>query len=561
MLPPVPGPLVSIVTPTLDQARYIERTIASVRGQTYSNVEHLIVDGGSTDGTLDILRREAVPGHLEWLSESDRGMYDAINKGVARTTGEIVAYLNSDDVYLPWAVESAVELFEAMPEVDIVFGDGIKVNAETGRQALRLFAPFDGATLAASGSLMQPTVFWRRRLVERMGGFDPELRYVADLDYWLRAAAAGAKIAHLDEVVAAELMHAERLSSAHRDAMAREEAEMRWRHRSGDEPLQATARALAREERWQRWLWLRFGLAFALRPLPGPWRRFIRAGKVSVRSQRLSDGLRPQAFRRLWGAASSGLAGEVLGVPAGQARARAASRRFLQRLRLLAITVPRLVPARVARGRRDPADWTSESGADAHGHGLVNQLLPDVVSRTGPGYLIEVGTTREKLPGQGSTVALAQLADRLGLAFITVDMDPANTAQARADLARYRSAQAVTAKGEDFLEQFEAPVVAAYLDAFDLQQGMHSPYRIDRYKRYLGTQITNDAASAMHLACAIALVPRLVGRGLVVIDDTWRVGDGFDGKGRDAVPALLQRGFRIVGETSQAIALQRDGSA
>lgn len=194
--------------------------------------------------------------------------------------------------------------------------------------------------------------------------------------------------------------------------------------------------------------------------------------------------------------------------------------------------------------------------ATPHGHALVERLLPEIAARAPRGSLIEIGSTREKLPGQGSTLILAGLAAELKLAFITVDMDPANTEQAGTDLAAYPDARALTAKGEEFLATFGEPILAAYLDAFDFQHGMHSEYRIDRYRRFLGTEITDAASSEMHLACARALLPRLVPGGLVVFDDTWSDGTGFAGKGSTAVPALLRRGFTIVDRTPTAIALQ-----
>lgn len=192
-----------------------------------------------------------------------------------------------------------------------------------------------------------------------------------------------------------------------------------------------------------------------------------------------------------------------------------------------------------------------------HGHSLVMSLLPTRAPFGPNDFLIEVGTTREKVPGQGSTVLLAGLAARLGLSFVTVDMDPANTEQARTDLVDYPGAQAVTAKGEDFLATFREPVVCAYLDAFDIAHDAHSEYRIDRYRRYLSTDITNDAAHEMHLACAQALILRVVPGGLIVIDDTWANGGGFVGKGATAVPALLRAGFTLIGRTRTAVALQR----
>lgn len=196
-----------------------------------------------------------------------------------------------------------------------------------------------------------------------------------------------------------------------------------------------------------------------------------------------------------------------------------------------------------------------------HGHALLIRLLPGVARRAGNGHVVEVGTTREKLPGQGSTVLIARQASKLRLPFVTVDMDPANTEQARKDLAGIAGASAVTAKGEEYLGAFTGPIVAAYLDAFDIAHGMHSAYRIDRYRQFLATDITNEASSRMHLECAMALVSRLVPAGLIVIDDTWWAGEGNDGawagKGSTAVPWLLGRGFEIVGRTRTAVALER----
>lgn len=221
-------------------------------------------------------------------------------------------------------------------------------------------------------------------------------------------------------------------------------------------------------------------------------------------------------------------------------------RRILRRVTGSAESKTAVAPSRSTR---------TAAVAPPHGHELMARLLPDVAQGRG-GFVIEVGTTREKLPGQGSTVVLAELASKLRLPFVTVDMDPANTEQARLDLARIPTAQAVTAKGEEYLATFDQPIVAAYLDAFDIQHGMHSEDRVQRYREHLGTDITNAAASAMHLAAAEALRPRLVPGGLVVIDDTWPDGAGYAGKGRDAVPALLAGGFAIVGTTDSAIALR-----
>jgi hypothetical protein len=311
----VGAPLVSIVTPTLNQGAYIEHALRSVRAQSYPNLEHLVIDGGSTDGTLEILRRAADAGTIRWISEPDRGMYDAINKGLAMASGDVLAYLNSDDAYLPWAVETAVAAFEARPDVEVVFGDGVRFDEVAGTQRLRLFPPFDRRSLAHFESVMQPAVFWRRSVLERLGGFDDRLRYVADLDYWLRAAGSAATVLHLDEVVAIERVHGERLSEAHRDAMAAEDRGMRARHQAevaGGAPADR-ARAIRRHKAWQRLIWARFLAARLGGRSRGPWRQFRAEGRLTISTWRILAAQLPRGRDRfLPNSVVSGLADEIL---------------------------------------------------------------------------------------------------------------------------------------------------------------------------------------------------------------------------------------------------------
>jgi glycosyltransferase involved in cell wall biosynthesis len=318
---------VSVVTPTLNQAPFLEAALRSVRAQSYGNIEHIVVDGGSTDGTLDLLRAAAPSGasenvgasedgRLRWSSGPDEGMYDAIDRGLALTTGEVIAYLNSDDAYLPWAVETVVRVFERRKDVDLVFGDGIKFEEETGAQRLRLFPPFDRVSLANYESLMQPSVFWRRSLHERIGGFDNGMRFVADLDYWLRAAAAGAGIAHVNEVLAIERIHAGRLSSAQKDAMAAEDQSMRARHAGESGGPKGRKRAAERDSSFQVLLFRRFLIAAYLRrvpiPLPYPWKKFLKRGEVKVRRRKVWEGSKPYQRKALRNAVVSALAARVM---------------------------------------------------------------------------------------------------------------------------------------------------------------------------------------------------------------------------------------------------------
>ena len=133
-------PLVSIVTPTFERAHFIERTIRSVAGQSYPHVEHIVVDGASKDGTAALLERCATQYNLRWVSEPDRGMYDAINKGLRMARGEIVAYLNSDDLYFPWSVERVVDAFRQDIATDLVYGDALRID-RFRRITVPVFAP------------------------------------------------------------------------------------------------------------------------------------------------------------------------------------------------------------------------------------------------------------------------------------------------------------------------------------------------------------------------------------------------------------------------------------
>ena len=122
------GPLVSIVTPSYNHGRYIEETIQSVLNQDYPNLEYLVIDGGSSDNTVEILKK--YEGRLTWISEKDRGQADAINKGFRMANGEILAWLNSDDTYLPGAVQHSVRYLEAHSEVAMLYGEGYHIDAE-----------------------------------------------------------------------------------------------------------------------------------------------------------------------------------------------------------------------------------------------------------------------------------------------------------------------------------------------------------------------------------------------------------------------------------------------
>src|SRR5680860_324895 len=136
-------PLVTVVTPTLNRAATLPRCLDSVQAQTYPHIEHLVVDGGSTDGSIELLEARAAQGGLRFSSGRDRGMYDAINKGMASAKGEVLAYLNSDDAYLPWTIATSVEVIAQ--GADMVFGDLARVEYkdDPATVALQFYPPFD----------------------------------------------------------------------------------------------------------------------------------------------------------------------------------------------------------------------------------------------------------------------------------------------------------------------------------------------------------------------------------------------------------------------------------
>lgn len=200
-------PLVSIITPSLNQGRFIEETILSVKNQTYPRVEHIIMDGGSTDGTLDILKKYS--HSLIWISEPDKGQSDAINKGWRMSKGDILAYLNSDDTYMPWAVETAVKFLVEHPDVGMMYGDAEFTN-ESGEvtQHYRV-TEFDLRRMLCSyNHVPQPSVFFSRKILESVGYLDENLHLAMDLDYWIRISLKF-KIRHIAQTLATMRMHPE----------------------------------------------------------------------------------------------------------------------------------------------------------------------------------------------------------------------------------------------------------------------------------------------------------------------------------------------------------------
>lgn len=192
-------PLVTIVTPSFNQAPFLRAAIESVLAQDYPRVEYIVMDGGSTDGSVDILRQ--FTGRLTWQSGPDAGQADALVKGFARAKGDILGWLNADDLLFPGALSHAVAHLQANPEVALVYGDAVYLDAD-GRPLMpcRHVRPFDLRRLRYwSDYIVQPSAFFRRAAYEKVGGLDASLHWALDYDLWLKLGARH-RVAYLRRV-------------------------------------------------------------------------------------------------------------------------------------------------------------------------------------------------------------------------------------------------------------------------------------------------------------------------------------------------------------------------
>jgi glycosyltransferase involved in cell wall biosynthesis len=180
-------PIVSVVTPSYNQAEFLEDTIQSVLAQDYPEIEYIIVDGGSTDGSVEIIKK--YQSELAWwVSEPDEGQASAINKGMSRAQGEIVAWLNSDDLYLPGAVGEAVASFQSHPRTSFVFGNAITIDAEGYPLKELVFPDWGLEDLVGFRIICQPAVFMRRDAFQHVNGLDPNYHFMLDHQLWIRIA-------------------------------------------------------------------------------------------------------------------------------------------------------------------------------------------------------------------------------------------------------------------------------------------------------------------------------------------------------------------------------------
>ncbi len=212
--------LVSIITPSFNQAPYLEQTILSVLNQDHTSIEYIVVDGASTDASVDIIKKYA-DRLAYWVSEKDGGQAEAINKGFARATGEIIAWLNSDDYYLEGAVSAAVKVFEENPNVIMAYGNMLAVDEHGKTFNTLTYKQLTLEDLLCFQIIGQPAVFMRRSALQKTSRLDSTFHFLLDHFLWIQLAQHG-KILHVDQTWAAARYHAEAKNRAKAAEFGRE---------------------------------------------------------------------------------------------------------------------------------------------------------------------------------------------------------------------------------------------------------------------------------------------------------------------------------------------------
>jgi len=197
--------LVSIVTPSFNQAQYLEQTLRSVLEQDHPRIEYIVIDGASTDGSVELIKKYE-DRLAYWVSERDSGQAEAINKGLARAEGEIVAWINSDDFYFPGAVASAAKVFESHPEAGLVYGDTVAVDGNGEFIHFPKYAQWGLDDLLTFNIIGQPAVFMRRDVLWKAGFLDPSFHFLLDHQLWIRMA-SHARMVYVPERWAAGRFH------------------------------------------------------------------------------------------------------------------------------------------------------------------------------------------------------------------------------------------------------------------------------------------------------------------------------------------------------------------
>lgn len=195
---------ITVVTPSYNQGKFIKRTIESVLSQDIQDLEYIVMDGGSTDETVEILK--SYGNRITWKSEKDKGQTDAVNKGIKMASGDIIGWLNSDDIYYPGAITKVMEVFEEHPEINVVYGNANHIREDDSFIEEYYTEDFDYERLKDICFICQPSLFFRKKLVDEYGYLDDKLQYCMDYDYWLRLG-KGEKFYRLNELIAGSRLY------------------------------------------------------------------------------------------------------------------------------------------------------------------------------------------------------------------------------------------------------------------------------------------------------------------------------------------------------------------
>lgn len=221
------APVISVVTPSFEQADYLERTVRSVLAQEYPALEYIVQDGGSRDGSVEILEKF---NDLRWHSAPDGGQSAALNTGFAESTGEIMAFLNADDLVLPGAFPFVARYFAEHPEVDVVYGHRVLIDEMDRDIGVWITPRHDDAVLSYGDFVPSETLFWRRSAWEAAGGFiDEDFQFALDWDLLMRLRDAGANIVRVPRMLGAFRVHAEQKTHRMQEICDRESAILRER--------------------------------------------------------------------------------------------------------------------------------------------------------------------------------------------------------------------------------------------------------------------------------------------------------------------------------------------
>lgn len=247
---PAIWPKITVVTPSYNQAQYLEQTMLSVLGQGYPHLEYIVMDGGSTDGSVEIIQRFSSQ-LAYWTSAKDRGQSDAINRGMARATGDIVCWLNSDDYFLPGTLfHVARQLSPHLPKPALVYGSCLFFRESDGAVRILKARPYDDAVFRETHFIYQPSSFWTRAMWEKAGSLDMSMHYAFDWEWFLRAATHG-QLFHTPQILSAYRRHAQHKSGTGGEARRQEMLEVVKRYGS-DEQIRIYAEAAHLYEAYEK---------------------------------------------------------------------------------------------------------------------------------------------------------------------------------------------------------------------------------------------------------------------------------------------------------------------